>query len=292
MQSRKDWYEKHREDYFFLTLRRLRKSPLGIAGGIVVIVVVLLALLAPWVSPYDPVAFNTKDALLPPNRQHIFGTDIFGRDVLSRVIWGARMSIVVGIISVAIGLTLGTPIGAISGYYGGILDEVLGRFMDMLLAFPAILLALVIIAVLGPSLENLMVAIGIVYIPRFSRIVRGTVLAARDSPYVEAARSAGKSDRNIIWSEILPNCMAPIIVNVTICFAVAILSEGALSFLGLGIQPPAASWGNMLSDSRQFMESAPWTVIFPGLAIVVTVLALNLFGDGLRDALDPRLHVD
>jgi peptide/nickel transport system permease protein len=292
MRSWSDWYERHKEDYLFLGIRGLKKSKLGIVGGLIVFGVVMLAILAPWVSPYDPIAFNTKERLSPPSWRHPFGTDFFGRDILSRIIWGARMSIIVGIISVSIGFTLGTVIGAISGYYGGIVDEVLGRIMDMLLAFPAILLALLIVAVLGPSLENLMVAIGIVYIPRFGRIVRGSVLAVRNAQYIEAAKSVGKSDRSIIWSEIIPNCVAPIIVNIAICFAIAILSEGALSFLGLGIQPPTPSWGNMLSDSRRFIESAPWTVVFPGLAITVTVLGLNLFGDGLRDAFDPRLRVD
>lgn len=276
----------------FLALRGLKKSKLGIAGGSIVFTVTLLAVLAPWVSPYDPVVFNTTERLAPPSPRHIFGTDFFGRDILSRIIWGARMSIMVGAISVTIGLTIGTLLGAISGYYGGVIDEILGRIMDMLLAFPAILLALVIVAVLGPSLENLMVAIGIVYIPRFARIVRGSVLAARDTPYVEAAKSTGRPDMRIIWSEIMPNCLAPIIVNAAMSFAIAILSEGALSFLGLGIQPPAPSWGNMLSDSTRFIQSAPWTVIFPGLAITLTCLGLNLFGDGLRDALDPRLRID
>jgi peptide/nickel transport system permease protein len=209
--------------------------------------------------------------------------------VWARIVRGARVSLLVGFIAVGIGIGLGTPIGAISGYYRGKVDEVIMRIMDSLLAFPPILMALVVITILGPSLFNTMIAIGVVYIPRFARVIRGSVLSERQKEYVEAAKMVGESNLSILFRQILPNCLSPLIVQATVFIAYAILTEAALSFLGLGIQPPNPSWGSMLNEAKVFIESDPHLAIFPGLAISITVLGFNLFGDGLRDILDPRL---
>jgi peptide/nickel transport system permease protein len=265
------------------------ENRLALAGIILVALVVIVAVLAPAIERYDPLQQSIANRLHRPGVDHFFGTDHLGRDVWARIVRGARVSLLVGLIAVGIGIGLGTPIGAISGYYRGKVDEVIMRVMDSLLAFPPILMALVVITILGPSLFNTMIAIGVVYIPRFARVIRGSVLSEREKEYVDAAKMVGESNLSILFRQILPNCLSPLIVQSTVFIAYAILTEAALSFLGLGIQPPNPSWGSMLNEAKVFIESDPHLAIFPGLAISITVLGFNLFGDGLRDILDPRL---
>jgi peptide/nickel transport system permease protein len=270
-------------------LRLLRHNRLAMTGVVIIALLIFFTLFGPALSRYDPVAIDMSARLQPPSLEHLFGTDDFGRDVLSRVLSGAAVSLKVGLIAVGISLTVGTAAGAISGYYGSLLDEVIMRFMDILFAFPAILLAIAILAALGPGVGNAMIAIGIVYTPIFARITRGSVLTVREEVYIDAARASGCRDRRIIARHILPNVAAPVIVETTLSLAFAILAEAALSFLGLGTQPPDPSWGRMLSESRAYILDGPWLGIFPGLAIMFTVMGFNFLGDGLRDALDPRL---
>jgi peptide/nickel transport system permease protein len=270
-------------------LRLFRRNQLATAGAIIILLLVFFTVAGPSLSPHDPIDLDIESRLQPPSLEHPFGTDDFGRDVLSRVLSGARVSLKVGLIAVSISMTIGTLVGAVSGYYGGLLDEAIMRFMDILFAFPAVLLAIAILAALGPGVGNAMIAIGIVYTPIFARITRGSVLTVREEVYVEAAKAVGCRDGRILFQHILPNVMAPVIVETTLSLAFAILSEAALSFLGLGTQPPDPSWGRMLSESRGFIQDAPWLGVFPGLAIMFTVMGFNFLGDGLRDALDPRL---
>jgi peptide/nickel transport system permease protein len=251
-------------------------------------VFLLIALFAPWVAPYDPIEQHLYERLSPPSVEHPFGTDDFGRDILSRVIYGTRISLRIGIVAVLIALSVGMAIGLAAGFYGGVTDQVLMRLMDLMLAFPSILLAIGIVAVLGPGLENAMLAIGVVAIPQYARIIRASTLSVREADYVQALRALGASDVRIIWTAILPNCLAPLIVQTTLSLATAILDAAGLSFLGLGAQPPTPEWGAMISGGRELILSAPWVMTFPGLAIFVTVLAFNLMGDGLRDAFDPK----
>jgi peptide/nickel transport system permease protein len=265
------------------------KNRLALAGIIIVVLVVIVAVLAPAIERYDPLQQNIAERLRRPDLEHVFGTDYMGRDVWARIVHGARVALLVGLIAVGIGIGVGTPIGAISGYYRGKVDEVIMRIMDSLLAFPPILMALVVVTILGPSLFNTMIAIGVVYVPRFARVIRGSVLAEREKEYVEAAKMVGESSLSILFRQILPNSLSPLIVQATVFIAYAILTEAALSFLGLGIQPPNPSWGSMLNEAKGFIESDPHLAIVPGLAISITVLGFNLFGDGLRDILDPRL---
>jgi peptide/nickel transport system permease protein len=292
MEPKLSWYERHREDYVFVALRGLARNKKGLIGGAILSAIIICAIFAPILSPYDPNEMHGKDRNLPPNSRYLLGTDMFGRDILSRLIWGSRISIYVGLISVSIALGLGVLLGMISGYYKGIIDELIMRIMDALLSFPTIFLALVIISVLGVGIDNLMIAIGIVYTPQFARITRGSVLSISNKEFVEAARSVGDRDYAIMSREVLPNCLAPIIVQLTIGFAYAILYEALFGFLGLGVQPPTPAWGSMLSEARGYMELAPWMTIFPGAAIFLAVLGFNLFGDALRDILDPRLRID
>ncbi|MCL2670375.1 MAG: ABC transporter permease, partial [Syntrophaceae bacterium] len=224
-----------------------------------------------------------------PSSEHIFGTDEFGRDIFARIVHGTRLSIQVGVISVSVALLIGGSLGAVAGFYGGVTDNIIMRFMDIMLAVPQILLAITIMSVMGASSYNLMLAIGLSSVPTYSRIVRSAVLSVKDQEFIEASRALGAKNMTIILSEVLPNIMAPIIVQVTLNVATAILSTSTLSFIGLGIRPPVPEWGNMLSGGRQFLRDAPHLCIFPGLAIVITILSLNLFGDGLRDSLDPKL---
>ena len=266
-----------------------RKNRVAFVGMIIVILVLFIALAAPIIEKYDPLKQNISIRLQPPNMTHILGTDAFGRDMWARIVRGSRVALLVGIIAVGIGVIFGTPIGAISGYYRGRVDMVIMRIMDAFLAFPAILLALAVVAILGSSLFNTMIAIGVIYIPRFARIVRASVLAEREKSYVEAAKTIGESNMSTLFRQILPNSLSPLIVQSTVFIAYAILTEAVLSFLGLGIAPPNPSWGSMLNDARPFIEQSPHLAIVPGLAISITVLGFNLFGDGLRDILDPRL---
>ncbi len=266
-----------------------KRNRLAFIGILIVAFILLLAILAPWIQIHDPLKQNIGQRLQKPSFQHILGTDQYGRDVWARAVRGAQVSLIVGIIAVGIGIFFGTPIGAISGFYRGRLDEVIMRCMDAFLAFPPILLALVVVVILGSSLFNTMIAIGIVYIPRFARVARGSVLTEREKEYVEAGKIIGESKLSILFRQILPNCLSPLIVQATVFIAYAILTEAMLSFLGLGIAPPNPSWGSMLNEAKTFMVSDPFLAIVPGLFISLTVLGFNLFGDGLRDILDPRM---
>jgi peptide/nickel transport system permease protein len=269
----------------------LRKNPVSDVGLFIILIVILTAAAAAWVAPYDPIDQPFK-RLQPPSATNLLGTDEFGRDVLSRIIYGSRVSLYVGLVAVGISLASGLVLGLVAGYFGGAVDSVIMRLMDILFAFPFIVLAIVICGVLGPSLTNAMIAIGIVYAPRFAAIVRAPILAVKQEDYVLACHSVGVPNTRIMALHILPNIVSPLIVQTTLAISTAILNEAALSFLGLGAQPPMASWGSMLQTGRTYMVRAPWVAIFPGLAIVVTVLGFNLFGDGLRDMLDPRLRHD
>jgi ABC-type dipeptide/oligopeptide/nickel transport system permease subunit len=269
-------------------LRRLLARPLAVAGGVVVLLFVLVAAFAPYLAPYDPARADFLAVRQPPSAEYRLGTDEIGRDVLSRVLHGSRASLVAGVISVVIALALGVPLGLLAGYYRGYLDEVIMRFTDALLAFPFLILAVALAAALGPSLTNAMIAIGIAITPTFIRLTRGQVLSVQAEEYVQAARALGVGDARIIVRHVLPNAMAPLLVQATLTIAQAIIAESSLSFLGLGVQPPTPSWGGMLNTAKNFLAQAPWMAIWPGISIFVTVLAFNLFGDGLRDALDPR----
>lgn len=268
--------------------KRLLKNRLAAAGGVLLLGFLLLAIAAPLAAPQDPYAQNLYERLQPPSLANPFGTDDFGRDVLSRVIHGARISLRVGITAVLIALVLGVPIGLVSGYWGGALDQVLMRAMDLMLAFPSILLAIAIVAILGPGLENAMLAVGVVAVPQYARLVRASALSVRGRDYVQAVRALGAGDFHILFFSVLPNCLTPLIVQSTLGLATAILDAAGLSFLGLGAQPPLPEWGAMLTGGRELVLRAPWVLTFPGVAIFLTVLAFNLLGDGLRDALDPR----
>ncbi len=269
-------------------LRALLARRTAMFGAAVLAAVALLALFAPWIAPYDPLATSWSAVRKAPSAAHWFGTDEVGRDLLSRTIWGARASLSAGVIAVSIAVALGVPIGMLAGYVGGWVDAVIGRITDAMLAVPFLILAIALAAFLGPSLGNAMIAIGITATPIFVRLSRGQVLAARAEDWVEAARAVGNPPARILLRHILPNILPPVMVQATLAIAAAIIAEASLSFLGLGQQPPAPSWGSMLNTAQRFLTQAPWMAIFPGLAIFLTVLAFNLFGDGLRDALDPR----
>jgi len=269
-------------------VRRLVKRRGAMVGAVVVLFFVVVAVAAPLIAPDDPVAISWSAVRKPPSLEHWFGTDEIGRDVLSRVIFGARASLLAGVVSVCISLACGVPIGLVSGYVGGFLDGLLMRITDALLACPFLILAIALAAFLGPSLTNAMIAIGISAMPAFIRLTRAQVLNAKVEDYVEAARAVGNPHRRIVLRHILPNILAPIMVQATLAIAAAIIAEASLSFLGLGQQPPAPSWGSMLNTAKNFLDQAPWMAMWPGAAIFSVVLAFNLFGDGLRDALDPR----
>ena len=269
--------------------RRLKRNRAAIVGGIIVLLFVVIALLAPLIAPYAPNEGDLTKRLKPPSGEHLLGTDPLGRDLLSRVIYGARISLQIQIVSVSIALVMGTLLGMIGGYYGGRLDHLLMRLMDILLAFPGIFLAISIIAVLGPGLTNLMLAAGIYSIPQFARIVRGSILSLKEKEFIEAARAVGENDLNILFRYLLPNSMAPIIIQTTLRMATVLLTASGLSFLGLWVQPPTAELGAMLSNARAYLITAPHVAMVPGLAIMLVVMGFNLFGDGLRDSLDPRL---
>lgn len=271
-------------------LQKLLENKLAAAAGVFILLLIILAVFAGTLSPYDPTEQNYADTLQEPSSAHWFGTDEIGRDILSRVIHGAQVSLQAGLISVGIALVIGVPVGLISGYYRGFLDEyVIMRFTDAMLSFPSLVLALALAAVLGAGLGNAMIAIGIVMTPNFIRLIRAEVLAHREREYVEAAKASGLRDWRIIMFHIFPNTLAPIMVQATLAIASAIISEASLSYLGLGTQPPTPSWGAMLSAGQGYLAEAPWIAIFPGIFIFLTVISINLFGDGVRDMLDPKM---
>jgi peptide/nickel transport system permease protein len=272
-----------------LIWRSFRRDKAAVVGGLMVLFVLAIALFCTLLAPHDPLKTAPEDQLRSPSREYWLGSDRFGRDQLSRLMYGTRTSVLISFGSVAIAIVIGVVVGLISGYYGGMLDNVIMRLLDVVFAFPVILLALVVIAIFGPSLFNLLLTIGFIYSVQIARVTRGSVLSVKEKDFVEGVRSVGARDASIMFYFILPNVMAPIIVQATFFLSLAIQIEAALSFLGLGTQPPTPSWGLMLNESRRFMEFAPWLAIFPGLAIIFAVLAFNLVGDGLRNALDPRL---
>jgi peptide/nickel transport system permease protein len=267
---------------------RLVREPAAIVGGFIIVAFALAALLAPFVAPYDPNASDWMAIRQAPSAAHWFGTDDLGRDVLSRVIYGARASLAAGFLSVAIALVVGLPFGMLAGYFGGVVDVVISRLTDALLACPFLVLAIALAAFLGPSLQNAMIAIGVSAMPVFVRLARGQTLAVREEDYVSAAVSVGLSHPKILTAYILPNIMPPIIVQTALTTAIAVLAEASLAFLGLGQLPPAPSWGSMLDAARQFLVEAPWMAVWPGMAIVTVVIAFNMLGDALNDALNPR----
>ena len=276
--------------YWEDTLRQLLRHRVGMLGVIIVAVLIVMGVFGPYIAPYDPNAIDAQARFAPPSLGRWLGTDDFGRDTLSRIMFGARISLQVGVIAVGIAATVGSLLGLVAGYGGRLVDEVIMRAMDVLFAFPAILLAIAILAALGKGVANAMIAIGIVYIPIFARIARSSVLTIREEEFIEAARSCGATDGRILFRHILPNAMAPLIVETTLSLAFAILAEAALSFFGLGVQPPDASWGRMLSEGRAYFQQSAWMALFPGLAIMLTVMGFNFLGDGLRDAMDPSLR--
>ncbi|BDF79661.1 nickel/cobalt ABC transporter permease [Pyramidobacter piscolens] len=280
---------KKTQTHAALVWRRLRRSKTAVAGLVIVGVYLFLALCGPWLAPYDPYFQDLNLSYLRPCMDHWLGCDEFGRDILSRLLYGARVSLVIQFWAVMISLVIGTFLGSVSGYFGGRIDEVVMRLMDIMMAFPGILLALAIVAILGPSLTNLIVAIGINSVPGFSRVARGAVISVKKNDYVTAARAIGESDLSILFRYVLPNAISPIIVQTTMRMATVLLTAAGLGFLGLGVQPPSPEWGTMLSAARVYLRSAPHVAVIPGVTIMIVVLGFNFFGDGLQDALNPRL---
>ena len=278
-------------DSYFATIfwPRFRRNRFAVTGGYIVLLLFAVSLLAPLLAPWDPSAINAWAVLSPPSPQHWFGTDELGRDVFSRVLFGARISLKVGFVAVGIAVAIGTVTGLLAGYYGRWVDTILMRFVDIMLCFPAFFLILAVITFLRPSIWYIMVIIGLTGWMGVARLVRAETLSIREMDYITAARCIGCSDRRIIFRHILPNVASPVLVSATLGVAGAILTESALSFLGLGVQPPTPSWGNILTSGKDYIEFAWWLSLFPGLAILITVLAYNLLGEGIRDALDPRV---
>jgi peptide/nickel transport system permease protein len=272
-------------------LRRLLANRGAAVGGVIFMLIIIMAVIAPLLAPFDPIKLNVVDSLQGPSGRHWLGTDQFGRDILSRIIYGSRISVSMGVVAVAISVVGGSVLGLVSGYFRGVTDMLVSRLVDVMLGFPGILLALVVIAILGTNLSSAMIAVGVSGMPIFIRVVRGSTLSAREYQYVEAARVVGCGNFRILFRHVMPNVAAPIIVLATLGIPSAIIAGAALSFLGLGIKPPTADWGEMLSNGRSFMSTAWWLSTFPGLALMIMVMAINLFGDGLRDALDPRMKV-
>lgn len=265
------------------------QNKLTMTGFIIVMAVALVALLAPFITPYDYTNVDVSKILSPPSKEHIFGTDQFGRDILSRLIMGSRISLLVGLSSATLAAVIGVAIGSTAGWIGGIVDSILMRIMDTILAFPSIVLSIALSSLINPTIKSMILIIAIHRIPQFARTTRGAILAVKQTEYVESAKSIGQKSRDILVKHLLPNSFTPIIVYFTFAIASAINTEAALSFLGIGIQPPEASWGIMLNDAKNYVLLAPWTAIFPGLVITATVLACNLLGDGIRDIMDPRI---
>ncbi|NMB02489.1 MAG: ABC transporter permease [Firmicutes bacterium] len=277
------------QSQFSRVFKQWMRNRRAVVGAIILLIIIGMAIFAPYVTTHEPAKQNIRNRLQAPSKEHIFGTDQFGRDTYTRVVYGARLSLRVGFLSISLALVAGSFLGLVAGYYGGWLDMLIMRVIDIMLALPGFLLALAIVAALGPGLENVIMAIGISYIPSFARMMRSSVLSTKELDYVDAASALGASDWRIILLHILPNSLSPIIVLTTLSMAGAILSAAGLSFLGMGAQPPTPEWGSMISSSRPFIRVSHWSVTVPGLAIFITVMCLNLVGDGLRDALDPRL---
>lgn len=271
-------------------LRRLRRHPSAIAGGSVLLVILILTMLAPLIAPYDPIETFPREARFAPSADHWLGADQLGRDVWSRILWGARISLLLGLIAVAIGGVIGTALGLLAGYFRGFVEIFIMQFIDILLAFPGFLLALAAVAILGTGINNVMIAVGIALVPGFARVVRSSTLTVREMTYVESARVVGAGHLRTLTRYILPNVLAPIMVLATVDIAGAILTGAALSFLGMGAQPPSAEWGLMVNEGRRFLRDAWWITTFPGMAIMISVIAINLVGDALRDVLDPRMR--
>jgi len=269
-------------------LGRFMRNRAAVAGAVIVLLVILVAIFAPWLSPYDPIQASFMTVRQAPSASHWFGTDELGRDVFTRLLWGARASLLAGVVSVGIAVVIGVPLGLLAGYFGKLVDGVISRFTDALLSIPFLILAIALAAFLGPSLTNAMIAIGVSSMPRFVRLTRGQAISVKAEDYVEGARAIGLGHFRIIVRYIFPNVLPPIIVQASLTVAMAIIAEASLSFLGLGQLPPAPSWGSMLNTAKDFVSQAPWMSIFPGIAIFLAVLGFNLLGDGLRDALDPR----
>lgn len=278
------------ESLLRITVSQLKKNKGAMAGGVIIVIFIFSAIFAPLIAPYDPLESNLEESLQSRSFKHWLGTDEQGRDILSRIIYGGRMSLAIGVIAVVIATALGVLLGLVAGFTGGKVDNIIMRLMDILMAFPGMLLALAIVSALGPGTLNLMIAIGVYSVPIFARVIRGSVLAVKEMEFVEAARAIGQNNFLIVSSHILPNCIGPILVLSTLRVATAILVGAGLSFLGLGPQPPTPEWGAMLSSGREYLRVAPWVATYPGLAIMFVVLGFNIFGDGLRDALDPRLR--
>jgi peptide/nickel transport system permease protein len=286
-----EWEVKSSPSEWRIAWRMLRRNPVAMAGLAGLVLLVLAVLLAPWLAPHNPTALNYDHLLEPPSAAHWFGTDDLGRDIFSRVLWGGRESLRVGFMAIAIAISGGALVGLVSGFYGGRVDMVIQRIVDVMLAFPTILLLLSIVAALGPSLQTVLIALGISSIPGYSRLVRGSVLAAKNFEYVTAARIVGATNGRIMLRHILPNVVAPIIIYSTLGLGSAIIATAGLSYIGLGAQPPSPEWGAMLNTGRSYLRDAWWMSVFPGLGIFAAVLCVNLLGDGLRDALDPRLRI-
>jgi len=268
---------------------RLLRNPVAMAGGAVAILLILVAVAAPYLAPYDPIHQDLANSLVGPSMKHLAGTDVHGRDIFSRIIHGTRISLRIGFLGMLLGCVVGVVLGLVSGYYGGWPDTLIMRLLDVQLAFPGLLVAICIIAIIGPGLENVILAVGIFSVPLFARVTRGQILSLKEQEFIVAARMMGAQDGRIMLNHLLPNAVAPLLVLCTLRIATAILTAASLSFLGLGAQPPIPEWGAMLSDGRAYLAIAPHVATIPGLAILITVLAFNLLGDGLRDALDPRL---
>ncbi len=282
-------------EYYKMIWKRLKKNKAAVVGGILIIVFIILSILGtdtigPHVFKNDPTHIVLKDKLQKPSAEHWFGTDNYGRDIFTRLIYGMKYTLFIGFTSVAIGGIIGVVLGIVAGYFGGWIDTIIMRIMDVLLAFPGILLALAIVSVLGASLQNMIIAVSIYSVPAFARIVRGSTLSVRKLEYIDAIRALGATNGRIIFKHILPNVMSPIIVQATLRIATAVLTASGLSFLGLGVQPPDPEWGAMMSEGKNFMREHPHVIMFPGMMVVIVVLAFNIFGDGLRDALDPKMN--